>query len=92
MKYPIVIPDLQTGDESLVISGWLVDEGDLVAVGDQIAEILIPGITFDLIAESSGRLMRIEKSVDSKISPGDVIGWLDDASLLDDAPFDVSLD
>lgn len=85
MRYPIIVPDLDTGAEPLVLSGWLIEAGDLVVVGDQIAEILIPGITLDLLAEFPGRLVRIEKSVDSTIMSGDVIGWLEDISP-EDAP------
>ena len=77
MQKPILVPDLQTGIERLVLSAWLIEEGDFVDVGDQVAEIRIPGVTFDVLAEFSGRLVRIEKSADVSIAAGDVMGWID---------------
>jgi pyruvate/2-oxoglutarate dehydrogenase complex dihydrolipoamide acyltransferase (E2) component len=78
MRSPIVVPDLRIGIEPLRISGWLAEEGDFVIAGESIVEILIPGVTFDILAESTGRLVQIVKSVDTSIAAGEVIGWLDD--------------
>ena len=81
MRSPIIVPELQIGTEPLRITGWLADVGDLVTSGESIAEILIPGITFDIPARSSGRLVQIDKGVDTSIVVGDVIGWIDDVSV-----------
>ena len=78
MLIPIVIPQLKSGDEPLSISGWLVDLSDRVVAGDLIVELLIPGITFDMAAESSGRVTEILKPVDAIVHPGETIGWIDD--------------
>ena len=80
MRVPVVVPDLRIGTEPLVIGAWLVDEGDEVIVGDQVVEVFIPGVSLDILAVSSGRLVQIMKPVDSSISVGEIIGWLDDAT------------
>ena len=77
MRVPITVPDLRSGDESIRISGWLIDEGDLVLAGELFVELLIPGLTIDIIASSTGRLVEIVKHVDSQVQVGDVIGWLE---------------
>jgi pyruvate/2-oxoglutarate dehydrogenase complex dihydrolipoamide acyltransferase (E2) component len=77
MRSPLNIPDLGSGDEPIQLCGWLVDQGDLVLAGDIVAEVLIPGVTIEIIAETSGRLIEIVKPIDSKVSPGDVIGWIE---------------
>ncbi len=77
MRVPITVPDLRSGDEIIRISGWLIDEGDLVLAGELFVELLIPGLTIDIIASSTGRLVEIVKPVDSHVQVGDVIGWLD---------------
>ncbi len=80
MRTPIVVPELGIGHESLRVSGWFVEEGDLVLPGDLIAEVLIPGITFDIAAESSGRLAQIVIPVDATITTGSILGWLEDSA------------
>ncbi|MEI8017524.1 MAG: biotin/lipoyl-containing protein [Schlesneria sp.] len=77
MRVPITVPDVRSGDETIRISGWLVNEGDLVLAGELFVELLIPGLTIDIIASSTGRLIEIVKQVDSPVQVGDVIGWLE---------------
>ena len=77
MRVPITVPDLRSGDETIRISGWLIDEGDLVITGDLVVELLIPGLTIDIVANSTGRLVEIVNPVDSLVNVGDVIGWLE---------------
>ena len=78
MRIPIIVPQLHSSDDTLSISGWLVDLSDRVVTGDLIVELLIPGITFDMAAESSGRLTEILKPVDAIVHSGETIGWIDD--------------
>ena len=56
MQTPLTLPDLGAGDEELRVSCWLVDLGDDVDEGDRVIEILMDGITFDVLAERSGTL------------------------------------
>ena len=65
------------GDEELRVSCWLVELGDAVDEGDRVIEILLDGITFDVLAERSGTLVRIERPLDSVVRAGDVLGWLE---------------
>jgi 2-oxoglutarate dehydrogenase E2 component (dihydrolipoamide succinyltransferase) len=77
MRSPVRLPDLGAGDEELRVSCWLVDLGDAVDAGDRIVEILFDGVTFDVTAEQSGTVTRIERALDSVVRPGDVLGWLE---------------
>ena len=77
MRVPISVPDLRAGNEPIRVSGWLIDEGDLVSVGELVVELLIPGLTIDVVAESAGRLINIQKPVDSTVHAGDVLGWFE---------------
>ena len=79
MRISLSLPDLGVADESVRVSGWLVDRGDLVLEGDRVAEVLIAGVTFDVEATHSGQLIEITKSVDATVSRGDVLGWLNTA-------------
>lgn len=89
MRVPLSLPDLGVGDESVRVSGWLVDRGDLVIEGDCVVEVLISGVTFDVEAAQSGRLIAISKSVDATVSCGEVLGWLNSS---DDEPDGLSTD
>jgi 2-oxoglutarate dehydrogenase E2 component (dihydrolipoamide succinyltransferase) len=77
MRSPVRLPDLGAGDEELRVSCWLVDLGDAVDAGDRIVEILLDGVTFDVTAEQSGIVTRIERALDSVVRRGDVLGWLE---------------
>ena len=84
MLIPIELPNLGTGDETVCVSCWLVDPGEMVIAGDRVVEVLIKGITFDVAAPVSGILSRIEKSLDTRIVPGDILGWIEPGN--DDEP------
>ena len=77
MQSPVILPELGTGGETVRVSCWLVDLGDTVVAGDRIVEILLDGITFDVTAAQSGTVTRIERSLDSVVRSGDVLGWLE---------------
>jgi pyruvate/2-oxoglutarate dehydrogenase complex dihydrolipoamide acyltransferase (E2) component len=77
MRTPLILPDLGAGDDELKVSCWLVDLGDAIDEGDRIIEILLDGVTFDVIAESSGKLAHIERPLDAVVHAGDVLGWLE---------------
>jgi pyruvate/2-oxoglutarate dehydrogenase complex dihydrolipoamide acyltransferase (E2) component len=77
MRIPVILPELGAGDEEMRVSCWLVDLGDEIGEGDRIVEILIDGVTFDLAAEQSGTLTRIEKPLDSVVRTGDTLGWIE---------------
>jgi 2-oxoglutarate dehydrogenase E2 component (dihydrolipoamide succinyltransferase) len=76
-RLPITLPELGAGDEEMRVSCWLVDLGDAIGAGDRIIEILIDGATFDLAAEQSGTLARIEKPLDAVVRTGDTLGWIE---------------
>ena len=78
MRIPIIAPDLRCEDEPIRVSGWLVDQGDLILAGDYVVELMIPAITIDVQTESSGRVVEIEKPTDSLVQAGDILGWLED--------------
>lgn len=83
MRVPLLLPDLGVGTEPVRVSGWLVDRDELILKGDRVAEVLIAGVTFDVEAIHSGRLVEIAKPTDSLIAPGEPLGWLN--SLDDDS-------
>jgi pyruvate/2-oxoglutarate dehydrogenase complex dihydrolipoamide acyltransferase (E2) component len=76
-RVPITVPDLGAGDEKIRISAWLVDVGQTVVAGDNVVEVLIPGITFDIQAGQTGELVEISKVVDEFVIPNDIVGWID---------------
>ena len=77
MRIPLLVPDLGSGLESIRLSGWLVDEGELVLAGEGVAELLIPGFTFEVAAVGTGRMVEFVKAIDSELAVGDLLGWLE---------------
>ena len=75
-RFPITVPDLGSGSDSVRVSAWLVDVGQTVIVGDRVVEVLVPGITFDIEAAQSGALVEVTRPVDAIVAQGDVLGWV----------------
>ncbi len=78
MPTAIVLPELDSGNDVIRVSCWLVDLGDSVEVGDRVVEVLVRGITFDVSAPAAGVVGRIEKLNDSIVVPGETLGWIKD--------------
>jgi len=77
MQTPILLPELGVGDEQIRVSGWFVEPGDSVEVGDRVVEVLLPGMTFDVAAPGAGVFLKSEKFLDAVVSTGDVLGWIE---------------
>ncbi len=75
-RFPITVPELGSGRDSVRISAWLVDVGQTVIAGDRVVEVLVPGITFDIEAAQSGELVEVIRPVDAIVVPGEVLGWI----------------
>ena len=75
-RFPIIVPELGAGSESVRVSAWLVDVGQTVIAGDRVVEVLVPGITFDIEAAQSGELVEITRPVDAIVAQGEVLGWI----------------
>jgi pyruvate/2-oxoglutarate dehydrogenase complex dihydrolipoamide acyltransferase (E2) component len=54
---PLVVPDLGTGPIPVTVSLWLVPRGASVLAGDRVVELVAGGVTIDLEAPVSGRLV-----------------------------------
>ena len=85
MRVPIIVPNLNSGEERLNLCCWLVEKGDVVVAGDLVAEVLIPGITFEIASETTGRLVEITTPVETEVLVGDVLCWLEDGAPEDTA-------
>ena len=57
----VILPDLGLDDQPIALSMWLVKEGQRVAQGDPVVEVLAGSVTVDLPAPADGIL--IEKLV-----------------------------
>lgn len=76
LRTPIALPEL--GTSRVTFSLWYVRPGDRVFEGDRVAEVLIPGATFDVAAPANGTLIeRVVFSTDL-LAPGQVLGWLEE--------------
>jgi pyruvate/2-oxoglutarate dehydrogenase complex dihydrolipoamide acyltransferase (E2) component len=65
------------GDAPVAVSQWLVEPDGLVTVGDRLIELLADGVTVDLPAPTSGRLVEIVVVEDDEVKPGMILGWIE---------------
>ena len=76
MKSSIALPDL--GTTRVTFSLWYVRPGDHVFEGDRVAEVLIPGATFDVHAPVTGTLTEQEAFPKDALAPGHILGWIEE--------------
>jgi len=69
---PISLPDL--GSERVTFSLWYVRPGERIFEGDRVAEVLIPGATFDVPAPTNGILVERLALPHDPLSAGQVLG------------------
>jgi pyruvate/2-oxoglutarate dehydrogenase complex dihydrolipoamide acyltransferase (E2) component len=76
MRQPIRIPS-DWGDTPVQLQLWLVEIGDDVEAGDNLAELSIPGLVGDLTAPVSGRVAELQAPSDHAWSAGEIVGWIE---------------
>jgi len=76
MPTPVLVTDQGTEEAVVRVSCWFVEPGDVVEAGDRIAELMLPGITFDVPSPSAGIVSGIEQSAGAIVHVGDVLGWI----------------
>ena len=66
----LTVPELGIGDVPLLLSLWLVPPGARVVAGDRVAELAAGGVTIDLEAPVSGRLVAQLADEDELLATG----------------------
>jgi pyruvate/2-oxoglutarate dehydrogenase complex dihydrolipoamide acyltransferase (E2) component len=79
-RVPLVVPDFGLHGMALVVSLWLVPRGAAVMEGDRIVELLAGGVTIDLEAPVSGRLVVQRVDEDDAVEAGMVVAEIEAAS------------
>lgn len=74
--HQVFTPDLGSS-EPVRVSGWLVEVGETVRIGDRLVELLMPGVTYDVAAPATGRLMEMNAAAGVSVRPGDVLGAIE---------------
>jgi pyruvate/2-oxoglutarate dehydrogenase complex dihydrolipoamide acyltransferase (E2) component len=69
----LTVPDCGIEGVPLTLSLWLVPPGSAVAAGDRVAELAAGGVTIDLEAPVSGRLVAQFVDEDEAVATGTVI-------------------
>ena len=80
-RVPIVLPEL--GSERVRLSLWYVRAGDRVFEGDRVAEVLIPGATFDVAAPATGVLAERFAAPNDLLAPGHTLGAIEAENEID---------
>lgn len=70
---PLVVPDLGLSSQPIVLSLWLVPQGQRVLAGDRVAELAAGVATIDLAAPVAGRCLRQLVDEDTAVLPGTVL-------------------
>ncbi len=80
MAIELVIPRSGESINEVQIGEWHKSEGDTVNQDEVVVEIETDKASMDLPAPASGRLSKVLKKKGDMAAPGDVIGYIDEAS------------
>jgi pyruvate/2-oxoglutarate dehydrogenase complex dihydrolipoamide acyltransferase (E2) component len=72
----ISLPEL--GTTQVKFSLWHVQLGERVLEGDRVAEVLIPGATYDVAAPATGRLVEKRARLNEPLEPGQILGVIEE--------------
>jgi pyruvate/2-oxoglutarate dehydrogenase complex dihydrolipoamide acyltransferase (E2) component len=61
----------------VTLSLWYVRPGDVVIEGDRVAEVLIPGATYDVAAPATGKLAERLALSSDVLTTGQILGWIE---------------
>ncbi len=75
MRVAVKLPDM--GTPRVTFSLWYVRPGDTVWEGDRLAEVLIPGATYDVPAPADGVLVELRAFPNDLLVPGQILGWIE---------------
>lgn len=92
MRVPILVPQLGCANQELKLSLWLNRVGEQVGRGDRVAEILLPGITFDIESPCSGTIVSCECQSGAQVREGSVLGWIEQGNFDQEHPSDLKDD
>lgn len=79
MSFNIVVPQLGESVVEATVLRWLKKEGDSVAIGESVIELETEKANFEVAAEKSGVLARIQRKEGDDVKVGDTLGLIDDA-------------
>jgi pyruvate/2-oxoglutarate dehydrogenase complex dihydrolipoamide acyltransferase (E2) component len=72
----ISLPEL--GTTRVKFSLWHVQLGERVLEGDRVAEVLIPGATYDVGSPATGRLIEKRARLNEPLEPGQILGVIEE--------------
>lgn len=76
MRRDVILPEI--GATPLILSAWFVEPGERVYAGDRIVEVAADGATFDVSSPATGRLAEKCARPDEVLSPGQVLGIVEE--------------
>ena len=77
MRHNLVLPDLGLGDRPVTVSLWLVELGSDVTEGDRVVELASDGVTVDLPAPASGKLVETFVGEDDEVQIAQILGVIE---------------
>lgn len=69
----VCVPELGASPMTVRICSCLCETGDDVLIGERMIELQVPGMTFDVSAPCSGRILEILGTVGTVVTAGTII-------------------
>ena len=73
MKFDFIFPDIGEGLDEGVIMKWLVEEGDIIKEGDNVAEVETDKVTAEIPSPRSGKVMELKYKEGDTVNVGEVL-------------------
>lgn len=73
MKFEFLFPDIGEGLDEGVIMRWLVNEGDIIKEGDNVAEVETDKVTAEIPSPRSGKVGKLKYKEGDTVNVGEVL-------------------
>jgi pyruvate/2-oxoglutarate dehydrogenase complex dihydrolipoamide acyltransferase (E2) component len=73
----LCLPELDLGDEPIVVSNWHAEVGQRVVAGDRLIELTAGDVAIDLSAPASGVLLEQCVTIDDRLTTGQVLARIE---------------
>ncbi len=78
---PIVLEDLGSGLDDIVISQWYVTEGDVIDIGIEVAEVLTNKASINVTSSVSGKVVELLHNQGDRVMVGDALVMVEEEEL-----------
>lgn len=78
MRHEVRVPDFGGAASEAFVAEWLKQEGDAVAAGEELLELITDKANVAVVAPAAGTLAECHAAAEQRVEPGDLLAVVED--------------